>query len=139
VTTSDDVMSVAAGSKTTETLSLTYTPQVKTTAPPKDFEAVKRVTFQLDVRDEEGSVVSKPANSLTLTVRYDESALPAYLHEEGLKVRRYDGDLDDWVALTTIDPDLENDRLTVLLDHFSEFALMGPVERIYLPLVLRRS
>jgi hypothetical protein len=29
------------------------------------------------------------------------------------------------------------DRFTLLLDHFSEFALLGPVECVYLPVVLK--
>jgi hypothetical protein len=83
-------------------------------------------------------VVSEPSTPLTLTIQYDEAALPIYLHEEDLEVRRYDGDVGAWVALTTVSRDLVNDRLSVLLDHFSEFALLGEKEyRLYLPLVVR--
>lgn len=136
-TTSDGVLSVTAAPELTETLSMTYTPQATTTSSPGDFEVAGGITFNLDVRDEEGNEVGEPSSPLTLTVAYDEAALPAYLHEEDLEVRRYDGDLGDWVALTTIERDLVNDRLIVLLDHFSEFALLGPVRRVYLPLVVR--
>lgn len=136
-TTSDGVLSVTAAPELTETLSMTYTPQATTTSSPGDFEVAGGITFNLDVRDEGGNEVSEPSSPLTLTVAYDEAALPAYLQEEDLEVRRYDGDLGDWVALTTIERDLVNDQLIVLLDHFSEFALLGPVRRVYLPLVVR--
>lgn len=138
LTTSDGVASLAAAPGLTETLSMTYTPQVSPTYATGDFEVAGGITFHLDVRDGEGNVVSEPSKPLTLTIQYDEAALPIYLHEEDLEVRRYDGDVGAWVALTTVSRDLVNDRLSVLLDHFSEFALLGEKEyRLYLPLVVR--
>jgi len=136
-TTSDGVLNVTASPEMTETLTMTYTPQATTTSSPGDFEVAGGVTFHLDVRDEEGNVVSELSSPLTLTVGYDESALPAYLHEEDLEVRRYDEATAGWVALPMIERDMVNDQLTVLLDHFSEFALLGPVKRVYLPVVMR--
>jgi branched-chain amino acid transport system substrate-binding protein len=137
-TTSDGVVSLAAAPEMTQTLSITYTPQANTTHATGDFELAGGITFHLDASDGEGNVVSEPSTPLTLTIQYDEAALPVYLHEEDLELRRYDGDLDEWVALTTVARDLPADRLSVLLDHFSEFALLGEKEyRLYLPLVLR--
>jgi hypothetical protein len=72
-----------------------------------------------------------------MTIHYDEDALPSYLKEENLEVRRYDEASGDWVPLEVMNRNLERDRITVRLDHFSEFALLGPVKRIYLPIVLR--
>ena len=50
---------------------------------------------------------------------------------------RYDEATAGWEALPMIERDMVNDQLTVLLDHFSEFALLGPVKRVYLPMVMR--
>jgi hypothetical protein len=45
--------------------------------------------------------------------------------------------LEEWIPLPALNQDPAIDRITVLLDHFSEFALLGPVERVCLPVVLR--
>jgi branched-chain amino acid transport system substrate-binding protein len=136
VTTSDEVLSLAAGPETTRTVSVTYTPQAATTRSPGDFEVAGGITFHLEARDEEGKVVTETSN-LTMTIHYDEDALPSYLKEENLEVRRYDEASGDWVPLEVMNRNLERDRITVRLDHFSEFGLMGPVKRVYLPLVMR--
>ena len=137
VTTSDDVVSMASAPEMTETLSVTYTPQAAPTRSPGDFELARGTSFRLEVRDSKGNVVTNPSHPVTMTIRYDEDALPSYLDEEDLTLRRYDEDLEDWIDVTVKSRDVERDRITVLLDHFSEFALLAPVNRIYLPLVLR--
>ncbi len=52
---------------------------------------------------------------------------------EDAPLRRWLGGVDT----AALNQDLAKDRITVLLDHLSEFALLGPVERVYLPLVMR--
>ena len=59
-------------------------------------------------------------------VSYDEENLPAGIDENDLEIRRYDTDFGEWVALTLISQDTVANTLSVLLDHFSEFALMAP-------------
>jgi hypothetical protein len=53
-------------------------------------------------------------------------------------VRRYDQILGEWVSLALVGQDAGADTITVRFDHFSEIALLGPLEyRLYLPIVLR--
>ena len=76
---------------------------------------------------------------MTLTVGYDEGQLPVGMDEAELEIYRYDVSLDEWVALTLIERDTVANTITVLLDHFSEFAIAGPgvPYRIMLPLILK--
>lgn len=80
----------------------------------------------MEVADENGDLIIDLSPPLTLMVSYDEKHLPAGMDENDLEIRRYDTDLGGWVALTLISRDTVANTLSVLLDHFSEFALMAP-------------
>ena len=102
--------------------------------------SVGGVVFHLDAVDSDGDPVTTFSPPLTLTVSYDESALPDNMDEADLEVYHYDTGLSDWVALTVISRDLDADTITVELDHLSEFAILAPVDRetqLFLPLVFR--
>ena len=87
--------------------------------------------------DENGDPILDLSEPMTLTLDYTEENLPAGLDESDLEIRRYDPDLVDWVALPLISRDTLANTITVLLDHFSEFALMVPKGyKIYLPLAM---
>jgi branched-chain amino acid transport system substrate-binding protein len=133
---SDGVVAMASSASLSETLLITYTPKV---APGHTSGALKTagITFQLQaVYLPSAAPAVGLADPLTLTIQYDEAALPPQLDEAHLEVHRYDAELG-WMPLPVVGRDLANDRLSVLLDHFSDFALLGPVERIYLPVISR--
>jgi len=139
VTTSNGVLYIAATPALTRTLSITYTPQI-TPGYATDGFAPVGVTFYLDAAYlPEGTPVTGLSTPLTLTIHYNEAALIPHLREGELQVHRYDADIEDWVPLPIVARDWANNTITVLLDHFSEYALLGPIdrERVYLPLVMR--
>ncbi len=84
------------------------------------------MVFHLEATHSNGVHITSFSPPMTLTVSYDESELPNGLDEVYLKVSRYDVDLIDWVALPVINRDLPGDKITVTLDHFSEFILAAP-------------
>jgi hypothetical protein len=58
--------------------------------------------------------------------------------EEDLHLRRFDSGLGVWVALTVVERDTAANTLSVLLDHFSDFALLVPeLQEVYLPALIR--
>ena len=137
VTTSDKALSIASSPALTQTLLVTYTPQIAPGHSTGDFEA-GGVAFHLQASYLPGGTPAIGlAHPLTVTIQYNEDDLPSYLDEADLEVRRYDVGLEEWVPLQVVSRDLANDQITVLLDHFSEFALLVPVKHVYLPLVLR--
>jgi len=59
-------------------------------------------------------------------------------NEADLQRRRYDSGLGVWVALTVVERDTAANTLAVLLDHFSDFALLVPeLQEVYLPALVR--
>ncbi len=94
-------------------------------------------SFTLEAHDGVGPVTqfSKP---YTLTVTYSD-AETAGLFEPGVKLAYWNGSA--WINLLPCSGcsiDTANNRITVRLDHFTEFALLGAAERrVYLPLTTR--
>jgi branched-chain amino acid transport system substrate-binding protein len=137
VTTTNQVVSLASTPGLTQTLTITYTPQVTISHPAGTLKWAG-VSFYLDASDEEGKPVTELSEPLTLTIRYSEDAFPPHIAEDKLEVRRYDQILGEWVSLALVGQDAGADTITVRFDHFSEIALLGPLEyRLYLPIVLR--
>jgi branched-chain amino acid transport system substrate-binding protein len=137
VTTTNQVVSLASTPGLTQTLTITYTPQVTISHPAGTLKWAG-VSFYLDASDEEGNPVTELSEPLTLTIRYSEDAFPPLIAEDKLEVRRYDLVLEDWVPLALVGHDVGADTITVRFDHFSEIALLGPLEYyLYLPIVLR--
>lgn len=121
----------------TEPITLTYAFQPFPTKSTGSYQFAG-MAFQLGAFAANGDPLLAPIQPLTITLHYDESALPAGIDEAFLGVYRYDPLLPGWVALIVLDRDLANDTLTMLLDHFSEFALLGETPgKVYLPLVRR--
>jgi parallel beta-helix repeat protein len=117
-------------------ITLTYAAQLTTTQAAGDFSFAGLV-FHLAATDQNGDPILVPTTPLTLTVHYDESMIPGGLPEQDLRFYRYDEILEDWLPLTVLSQDLNANTLTVLLDHFSEFALGVPPQRLFLPAILR--
>jgi hypothetical protein len=135
VTTADGALTFEAPGTLTPTINITYTPMTTPTHSRGDFE-LAGVVFHLEATDQNGDPLVTLATPISLTVAYDEAALPPSVDEANLELRRYDVDLGDWVPLTVIDRDLAANTLTVLLDHFSEFALFGGKFKVYLPVLM---
>ena len=95
------------------------------------------MTFHLEMLDENGAPIVELTDPISLTVHYDEAQLPFGTDENELEIKRYDEVLEEWIPLFVISRDIEANTITVKLDHLSEFALLVPVERLYLPLVIR--
>jgi hypothetical protein len=135
---SDDVLTIESSVDITETITLTYTPQLTSTQSAGEFEFAG-IYFHLEAEDESGNPVTDLTQPMTLTVSYDDSNLPAGVDENDLELYRYDTTAGNWVALAgEVDP-VEN-TITVILDHLSEFVLAVPTDDknlIYLPLIFR--
>jgi uncharacterized repeat protein (TIGR01451 family) len=140
VTTADGILTFEAPGTLTQTIHITYTPGTTPTHSTGDFE-LAGVVFHLEATDENGDPLVTISTPISLTIAYDEAALPPDIDEADLELRRYDLDLGEWVPLTVIDRDLAGDTLTVLLDHFSEFALLSLREvkyDVYLPVLMNQ-
>jgi hypothetical protein len=140
VATADGALSFEASGALTQTVHITYTPGTTPTQSTGEFE-LAGVVFHLEATDEIGNPLLTISPPISLTVAYDEAALPLGVDEADLELRRYDLDLGDWVPLTVINRDLTANTLTVLLDHFSEFALLGVREvkfEVYLPVLMNK-
>lgn len=138
-TTSDGVVTIDVGAETA-VATLHYTPQDTPTAATGTF-SLAGVYFQLTAYDAQGDPLSGAlAEPLTLTVHYDDSALPSKLPESDLQLYRWDTGTATWIALPVIQRNLLTNELVVQLDHLSQFALMGvapPDYTVYLPLIVR--
>jgi hypothetical protein len=117
-------------------ITLTYASQLNTTYQTADFDFGGMV-FHLEATDQNGNPIITPTTPLTLIIHYNDADLPPGTIEGSLKLYRYDETLSAWVALTVLSRDTAANTLTVLLDHFSEFALMAGKYKIFLPVVLR--
>lgn len=95
-------------------------------------------SFTLEALDANGQPV-QPQAPFTLTVAYDDSNFSAQsIDERTVNIYFWDGSL--WQPLMPCDPcelDLVNNRITVTLDHFSEFTLTAQKWLLYLPVVMK--
>jgi len=139
-TTSDGALTFSIPTAVTGTVTFTYIPQETPTSTPGGFEFAGLV-FELQATDAGGNPIIEPGEAFTLTIQYDESALPPGTDEATLELRRYDEVSQIWLALTVLARDPEKNTITVSLDHFSAFALLIEVAdtgyEIYLPLTVR--
>jgi hypothetical protein len=104
-------------------------------------------SFLLEARDSAGRPITQFAQPYTLTISYTDEQLAALsIDEADLNVAFWDGSA--WVNVLPCDGcsvDTVNNRLTAVLDHFTEFALFSgelPAvgdgkSRVYLPLTRR--
>jgi hypothetical protein len=103
--------------------------------------------FRLEARDSDGNLVTHFAKPYTLTISYDDAELAALgIDESRLNLAFWDSSAwIDVLPCAGCGVDTVNNRLTAVLDHFTEFALLGgelPAagdgkSRVYLPMVRR--
>lgn len=95
-------------------------------------------SFTLEAVDSTGAAITKFSKPYTLTLSYSDAEVTG-LFEPGINVAYWNGTA--WVNLlpcTGCSIDAVNNRITVQVDHFTEFALLGNIEyRSYLPLIQR--
>jgi uncharacterized repeat protein (TIGR01451 family) len=123
----------------TQTVNITYTSLSTPTVNALTIREVGR-TFTLEARDPSGHDIHQFQQPYTLTFNYtDEEVALAGLQESQLNLYFYDTARAQWMptlpcAGCFIDP--INNTITVVLDHFTEFA-MGAAFTNYLPVVMR--
>jgi len=120
-------------------VNLLYTQQATTTQALGNF-AFAGHTFQLGATDGNGHPVTEFNQSYTLTIHYADSDWQnaGLTDEANLNLVYWDG--AGWVLLLPCagcGVDTVNNVLTVVLDHFTEFALVGSQYPIYLPFINR--
>ncbi|NJO04652.1 MAG: hypothetical protein HC876_03475 [Chloroflexaceae bacterium] len=123
---------------------------IEATESPSQTVGPALFFFELNARTATGMLVSNFAQLVTVTVGYNEDAVPAGLAEEDLRIVYWDG--ATWSDPTAYPPcivagctqsvDAEANEITLLMDHFTEFApvvVQQQDTRIYLPLVRRTN
>ena len=136
--TGDGALTIELPAEITSTMTISYTPQSNPDNPPRGFKFAG-LNFDLEVIDADGNQITEPDPPFTVTLYYDQNALPAGMDEATLSLYRYDEGSVTWLPVTVLTRDLDSDTLTVLLDHFSTFALLIETDEqiILLPLLLR--
>jgi hypothetical protein len=124
-------------------VTVTYTTAVTTTQPlPPGAKNV--LSFTLDARDANGNPATSFQASYTLTLIYTDAQLAALgVDESKLQVYVFDG--VRWVKLLPCpgcSVDTAKNMVTIVLDHFTEFALAGdtravPAGSLFMPLLRR--
>lgn len=135
--TLQDSLSLDFPSPLTETMTITVTPQFTPTQDTGWFTFLG-MSFDLSMEDADGNPIIEISPTITLTLYYDNIDIPQHIDESELTLQRYDEVLGDWVELTTINRDIEENWIMVELDHLTEFAILSyQPYKIYLPLVFR--
>jgi ELWxxDGT repeat protein len=149
----------AGGSATFANVDLSFPPSAVTTPITITYSGLLTPTqslggahsaglsFMLEARDSAGRPITQFAQPYTLTISYTDEQLAALsIDEADLNLAFWDGSA--WVNVLPCDGcgvDTVNNRLTAMLDHFTEFALFSgelPAvgdgkSRVYLPLTQR--
>lgn len=123
----------------TETLTVTYTSEVMPSQSLPNGTMVLR-SFSLEAFTSAGQPVPQFNRAVTITIDYTDADLTARgILENTLNVTFWNGSV--WVNLLPCDGcgvDTFNNRLTIVLDHFTEFAVSGSGEhRLFLPLLMK--
>ena len=121
-----------------EAVDLTFTEQsTPSNALPTHQRALH--SFTLTARTRTGQHVTHFNQPYTLVLRYSEATLTDLnLNETNLTVAFWDGTA--WVAVFPCPrcrQDTSTNQITVELDHFTEFALLGNPWRVFLPVIVR--
>ena len=121
-----------------------YTPDIVVEENQPGGFALADITFDLQVC-QDGECLSDYifATPVTLTLEYSDADVAGLIEDE-LYLYTWDG--SDWVdavtdcgwPLTAYGRYLDENRLVVPLCHFTEFALVGDTNRVYLPLVMSK-
>lgn len=143
----------AGGAATFGNLDLSFPPNAVTTPITISYSGLVTPTqslgsahsaghsFLLEAHDSDGQPVTQFAQPYTLVISYTDEELAALgINEADLNLAFWDGSA--WVNVLPCagcGVDTVNNRLTAVLDHFTEFALVGRAAagKVYLPLVVR--
>jgi hypothetical protein len=121
-----------------EDVTVTYQAQAAPSAALPGSEGAAR-SFTLEARTGGGTLVTLFNQPYTLEIDYTDAELAASaVKEETLNVLYRSG--ATWVDMLPCagcGVDMAANQMTVVADHFTEFALVGEQERVYLPLVIR--
>jgi uncharacterized repeat protein (TIGR01451 family) len=121
----------------TQDTTLIYTEVATVTTLPSGFAFAGRA-FTLDAYQggvlQPGLAFSVP---VTITLTYDPDNLGG-VPEDSLELSFWDGSGWSTDGITIIERDTANDRLTVTIEHLTDFALLGRYSQLYLPLILRQ-
>jgi hypothetical protein len=123
----------------TNTATLSYTLLSTPNQDLTNFRFANRA-FILEASDLEGRPVTAFSESFTMTVAYDSFDLLFAGIGDPSKLNLAFWDNDAWESILPCpgcSVDTVSQTVTVVIDHLSEFALLAPKERIYLPIVLR--
>jgi hypothetical protein len=100
------------------------------------------VVFHLDTVDTNGDPVADFSPPLELVVSYEDGDIPLGTDEKDLKVKRFDEDKNNWLAVHKLTQDLSANIITVVLDHLSEFLLVSEADQfpnvIALPVTFKK-
>jgi hypothetical protein len=127
----------------TSTLSLNYSPQ-SVPVPPLPGDTNGALYFTLEGYDAGGQLVTRFLRPYTMTITFTDGQLAELgVPAANLNVMVYNG--NTWIGLLPCagcTVDAAGHRITIVLDHFTEFALVArkPVAtagRLYVPFVQR--
>jgi len=96
--------------------------------------------FRLDAYDAQFNPTAQLDQPYTAVINYTDAEIAALsINEASLNLRFYNG--SSWVSLLPCEGctvDMVNNRVTVSLNHFGEFALVGTIEsKVFLPITIR--
>jgi hypothetical protein len=102
--------------------------------------SVPMLSFSLEALDAAGQPITTLAEPLTLTIIYaDEQIAAAGLDEADLNLAYWNGFAWEFLLpCAGCSHDLDANRVTVVLDHLSEFSLAAIQEKLFLPLIQRQ-
>jgi len=138
LTTADGLRLTFPPDAVSTTVTLTYRQLFTPTAALGTGRQVVR-SFTLEARTGGGELITTFNQPYTLTLDYTEAALTALgIDETGLNVLYWHG--STWVEMLPCLGCRVNttaNQVIVIADHFTEFALVGEQDRVYLPLLIR--
>jgi oligopeptide transport system substrate-binding protein len=111
---------------------VTHTPSYG--MPPGGDLAGFGLVFDLKAVYADSGSPASPLLPYTITISYTEKDL-GVIPEETLALYYWDG--DQWVKEPTSVVDTDLNTITAMPDHFSNWSMLGEVERTYLPLTIR--
>jgi hypothetical protein len=138
-----DIDLVFPSGAVTDTVTITYTEQTTPSQETGNY-FFAGISFRIEASDSNGNPVTTFNKPFTLTIHYDPSQLPAGLDEDSLNLAYWDEEGQQWIQMLPCQGchlDTEADILTIMLNHLTEFALLGEEEStstqmmIFLPVI----
>ncbi len=107
----------------TETISISIDPIAS--LPDQDHAEVVNYGYQILAKDSTGALIEASFNQdVELTFRYDPSQT-ADIPEDELQVAYYSTTTERWTYVENFIVDTDNNTITMLIDHFTDFAVVG--------------